>query len=252
MRTAASAILVAAVAAAVGGCASHHAMVEPVADLLRAGVASDPEQAEQLEKAMTDPDIANLLDARVRAKLPTSVAFAKLKSYCSGHQPYLATIDAEEIQAWEKALAGQAMVRGARPVSPLAHTAERPTIHSLRVAAARMQCELLLVYLQSDSTVDNYNDAAVLYWTLLGLWTVPGNVMEHKTVMQAALVDCRTGAILGTATGDSHMKRTYPAAFAKQRRAALEADVPAAAMADLQTGCRRLMKQVVETAMASR
>ena len=238
--------------AAVGGCASHHALVQPVADMARGGVVDEPAQRERLEAAMTDGNIANLLDANVRAKLPTSLAVARLRSHCSGYQPYLARIDAEELLAWEKIAAGQAMLRGVHPISALSHARDKPTLHSLRVGAARMGCELVLVYLQCDSTVDNYNNAAVLYWTILGLWTVPGNVMEHKTVMQAVLVDSRTGAILGTATGDAHRKRTYPAAFADQRRGELEAETPSAALGDLQAGCRRLIKQVVETAVAKR
>ena len=242
--------LVTVLAAAAAGCESHHALIDPMADMVGAGVVEDGEQARRLERAMTDRDIANLLDVHVRAKLPTPVALAKLTSACSGYQPRLERLDANELVAWEKAVEGQAMIRGVHPVSALAHQEDRPTVHSLRVAAARMGCELLLVYLQSDSTVDNYNDAAVLYWTILGLWTVPGNELEHKTVMQAVLVDSRTGVILGTATGDAHLKRTYPAAFADQRRAELDREAPAQALADLRTGTKRLLKQVVETALA--
>ena len=238
--------------AALSGCASHHGLVEPVADMLRGGVVNDPRQVTRLERAMTDRDIANLLDANVRAKLPTSVAVAKLTSGCSGYQPYLDRIDAEELLTWEKAVEDQALIRGVHPISAVSHVGDRPTLHSLRVAAGRMHCELLLVYLQSDSAVDNFNDAAVLYWTILGLWTVPGNVLEHKTVMQAILVDSRTGAILGTATGDAHLERIYPAAFEDQRRAELAKAAPREALADLQTGVRRLVKQVVETAVARR
>jgi len=236
-----------------GGCAvPHQAMVNPTADLLRCGVVNDPDQARRLEKAMTDPQIANLLDVKISAKLPTSVAVAKLRSHCSGYQPYLDPPDAEELNAWEQALAGQAMIQGIQPVSALADTSGQPTIHSLRVAAARMGCELLLVYIQSDSQVDNLNDAAVLYWTIIGLWTVPGNVLEHRTMMQALLVDSRTGAILGSATGDSHQKQEYPAAFESQRRAELSSRADKEAMKDLRAGCRRLVKQVVETSLARR
>jgi hypothetical protein len=238
--------------AALAGCESHYALVEPVADMLRSGVVNDPRQAARLERAMTDRDIANLLDADIRAKLPTAIAVAKLTSDCGGFQPRLGRLDAKELLAWEKAIEGQAMVRGVHPVTALAHAGDSPTLHSLRVAAARMNCELVLVYLQSDSSVNNLNDAAVLYWTILGLWTVPGSVLEHKTVMQAVLVDSRTGAILGTATGDAHLKRTYPAAFEDQRRAEMEKEAPAQALGDLQTGSRRLIKQVVETAVAKR
>jgi hypothetical protein len=247
-------LVLAAVVAAVGcgGCAQHQAMSQPTADLLRCGVVNDPDQARRLEKAMTDPEIANFLDVKISAKLPTSIAVARLRSHCSGYQPFLDPPDAEELTAWEQALAGQAMIQGIQPVSSIADTGERPTIHSLRVAAARMGCELLLVYIQSDSQVTNFNDAAVLYWTIIGLWTVPGNVLEHRTMMQALLVDSRTGAILGSATGDSHQKKEYPAAFESQRRAELSSRADTEAMTDLRTGCRRLVKQVVETALAKR
>ena len=253
-RTMGLVLVAAAMAAAVGcgGCASQSAMVQPTADMLRCGVVNDPDQARRLEKAMTDPQIANLLDAKINAKLPTSIAVAKLRSHCSGYQPYLDPPDADELNAWGQALAAQAMIQGIQPVSSLADTSERPTIHSLRVAAARMGCELLLVYIQSDSQVINLNDAAVLYWTIIGLWTVPGNVLEHRTMMQALLVDSRTGAILGSATGDSRQKREYPAAFESQRQAELSSRADKEAMMDLRTGCRRLVKQVVETALARR
>ena len=179
-------------AAALGGCASHHALVPPVADMLRAGVVNDPKQVSRLEKAMTDHDIAKLLDVNVRAKLPSALAVAKLHSHCSGYQPYVARIDAEELATWQAGIEGQPLLRGVQPVSALAHADAKPTLHSLRVAAARMGCELLLVYLQSDSTVGN------------------------------------------------------------QRRAELVRTTPAAALEDLQTGTRRLMKQVIETAVAQR
>lgn len=235
---------------AMGGCASHFSMVPPTADLARTGLINDPAQVSRLEKAMTDGDIAKLLDVNVRAKLPTGVAVAKIKSRCSGYQPYLETIDAEELQEWEKAIGGQAHISGVSPVTSLTMAGHGVTLHTLRTAAARMNCELLLVYLQDDSSVNNFNDAAVLYWTLIGLWTVPGNVIEHKTVMQAVLVDCRTGIILGTATGDAHQKRQCPAAFADIRQTELADEVPAEALADLQKGVGKLLKRVVETAVA--
>lgn len=244
-------VLLAALSAAAGGCAEHHKLVEPVASLLRSGVVDDPVQAARIEK-LTDKDIAALLDVRVRPHLPTAVAVAALRSRCDGYQPYLARLDAEELGAWEKLVGGQALLRGVHPVSPLTHPSNKPTVHSLRTAAARMGCELLLVYLRSDSSVSNFNDAAALYWTLVGLWLAPGNTLEHKTVMQAAVVDCRTGMILGTATGDRHLRRDCPAVLEQPERAKLAREAPKAALADLQKGCAALMKRVVEIAVAAR
>ncbi len=238
-----------ALSAALGGCATHHVMA-PIAGLAEAGLVGDRRQASRLESALTDGQIATLLDADVRAKLPTGIAVARLKSRCEGYQPELGTISAEEMAGWEKALAGQSFITGVQPLSRLALEHQGVSMHSLRTAAARQQCELLLVYLQSDATLDNFNDAAALYWTLVGLWLVPGNVIEHRTVAQGVLVDCRTGMILGAATGDDHRKRIIPAALKQIAEDQLARQTPAKAVADLQAGCKRLLKNVVETALA--
>ena len=232
-------------AALLGGCASHNQLAAPVADLLRIGLVNDPRQVSRLEKAMTDKDIARLLDVDVRAKLPSSVAVARLASSCSGYQPRLERIDADELGGWEEAFADQDLITGAHPISHLLTGGGEPTLHALRSAAARMNCELLLVYLQADSSVDNFNDAAVLYWTVLGLWLVPGNEVQHQTVSQGILVDCRTGMILGTATGSRCLKKLCPAAFVDVRRTELGTQAEREALADLQKGVRRLVGRVV-------
>lgn len=238
--------------AALAGCSTHHPLALVAADLRKSGVITDPKQVSQLERALTDSDIANLLDAGVRAKLPTAVAVARLEAAGAGSRPDLATIDAEELAGWTKAVQQQRLITGVHPISPLVHKEARPTLHSLRVAAAKMNCELLLVYLQADSSVDNYNDAAALYWTLLGLWLVPGNVCEHRTVMQAVLADCRTGMILGTATGDAHQQRAYPLAFQDTRQRSLAKQAATEALSDVQEAFGRQIGQVVASALATK
>jgi rhombotail lipoprotein len=245
-------IVLLAAGVAVGGCETAHPLATPVIDFARSGLVSDPKQVSRLELALTDHQIADLLDADVRAKLPTGVAVARLRSACDGFQPELETLDAREMEAWAQAVVGQDLIRGVHPISRLSHGPNRPTLHSLRTAAARMNCELLLVYLQADSSVENLNEAAVLYWTLIGLWLVPGNVYEHRTVMQAILVDCRTGMILGTATGDSHLKKSYPAAQDKIHKEKLARQGPVEALADVQKGFARLIAQTVQAALARR
>jgi hypothetical protein len=225
-------------------------MTPPNADFHRAGLANEA-QAKELEKSMTDGDIARLLDVQVQAKLPTSLAVAKLQSHCGGYQPYVAEIDADELLAWEDIVKTQRQIVGVQPVTTLGLESEQPTLYSLRTAAARLHCELLLVYFQVDSQVDNFNDAAVLYWSIAGLWTVPGNEVEHKTVIQAVLLDCRTGMILGTATGDHHAKKLCPAAFVDQRKTELSKSCNTEALTDLQKGCRKLLDQTVAAATAA-
>lgn len=220
------------------GCATSRQLSPVQLGLARAAMAGSAEEAAALEMSMTDPQLARLLDADVRAKLPTRLAVAKLHS---GYQLSIDEVAGDELRGWEGAIADRPGLTGVRPVSAIVHGPASPTIQSLRTAAARMSCELLLVYLQDDAWVDNYNNAAVLYWTGLGLWTVPGNVMEHRTVAQAILIDTRTGMVLGTATGESHLTRTYPAAFEDQRRAELSREAPKEAVAELQTAAAEML-----------
>ena len=145
--------------------------LRPEASWSRSHLLDDANQAARLERAMTDQDIANLLDADIKAKFPTGVAIAKVQS---GYQPSLETISAEELEGWSKAVQRQKMILSVHPVTSLA-IGDRPifTLRDIRTAAARMGCELLLVYLQADSSVKNLNDAAALYWTFAGLGWCP-------------------------------------------------------------------------------
>ena len=236
-RLIAAALLLAASAV---GCASSHTLLAIEAPLARSGLITDRKEVSKLEKSLTDADIAAMLDANVAAKLPSPVAIARLESNCSGYQPFLANISAEEMVGWEKTVAGVSSLTGVVPVSPLSHGSSNATLHSLRAAAARMDCELLLVYISVDSAVDNYNDSAVLYWTLVGLWTVPGNVYEHRTVCQGLLLDCRTGMILGTCSGDDHVKQAYPAMYKSIQEDKLPPKTRAKALKDLQDGFAKL------------
>jgi len=237
-------------AVTLGGCGSHHQLTQPRASLAHGGFLQDRAQVERLERSVTDGDIARLLDADVRAKLPTKLAVAKVG--CGYRAACVAPIGAEELNEWEQIIARHQRLFGVQPVSPTlllaAPDPDEITLRDLREAAARTQCELLLVYTEEMAAVENYNDAAALYWTFVGLWLVPGNVLEQKTAMQAILVDCRTGMVLGTATGDAHGKKTTPAAYAGIARDRLSQDVPRDARKDLADGVDRLLGEMLARA----
>lgn len=238
------------------GCASNTPLGQLDCSLNRPGFVT-PEESKRLQRELTDDGIAMLLDANVRAKLPTPVALAHIQTTVPietgrWHRSYscmtVRTVAPAELQGWEKAMADTPGLTSVRLISPMTAGSEQPTLHRLRSLAAQMNCELLLVCMQADGSVDNLNDAAALYWTGVGLWTVPGNVYERKTVMQAAVVDCRTGVVLGTAAGQASEKTAYAAAYEQIAHDKLEAKVPAAALADLQKNSVRMFAQVVVAA----
>ena len=240
-----------ALAVIVSGCATSQAMREP-RSILQSGLVEDPKEAGRLEKKLTDKDIAALLDADIRAKVPTNLAIAGISEWC-GWNYYeqrcgVIVPGAEELLRWKTLVEGVPHIGDVMPVTALSTGVRHPKVYDLRTAAANMGCELLLVYYVTDCALDNYTDAAALYWTFVGLWVAPGNMYEHRTVIQSIVVDCRTGVILGTATGDGHLKAACPAAYGKLQQDKLAEGARKKAMDDLLKGCKPLLKAIVSKA----
>jgi len=236
------------------GCDTHHAMVEPNAFGACMTLVDDPDQAVKLRAGVNPQQISSMLDARVELRFPTAMTVARLTSTYGGVQ--IATLDADELNAWEKTIAKEPRITRVLPLSPVTvkyaaddrGNVEPLTLGRLREAAARQQSELLLVYVQADSQVENLNHAAGLYWTGVGLFLAPGTVVEHKTVMQAILVDTRSGMILGSATGDSHRKRISAAAFTQIQHDKLSKETPKESLEELQVSCGRMIADVLANA----
>lgn len=233
------------------GCEANQPMPAMSTSAALAELAG-PEKSRAIQQALTDKDIAMLLDAKVQAKLPTHVAVAKLQCppIDSGHyyrngSGQLVTVPAGELDAIGKAIVDAVDIKGVRVVSELSEVDPRGLLHGLRVSSARMNCELLLVYLQMDAAVDNYNDAAALYWTVIGLWTVPGNTYDRRTIMQAVLFDCRTGMILGTCTAQGDATTSYAAAYKEIAYDKLSGQTPQLAFDSLQKKVGQMVGQVV-------
>ncbi len=250
MRRPIPALLCALVAMALAcGCETHNKLSPARADFLSAGIVTDPEQVSRLR--YTDEDIADLLDAKITPKLPTKLAIAHLRQAYGS--PELLMPATEQTDAWREALVDGTSITGLEPVTPLTLSdGQTDTLKGLRVAAARTGCELLLVTLRGSSSVTNYNGAAALYWTFVGLWLVPGNEYEHQTVVNAILVDTRTGFILATAQGDSHEKRIFAAAYQDIYVDQLSAKTPVQAMDKLRPRATEAVKRLVKRTQASR
>ena len=228
------------VLAFLGGCATHHGLLMPDVDKDTAGIV----QTGRTQRGGNpwENEIADLLDRDAEVAFPATVALAPLRSCWDSNSFELHAADSEELANWTKLADEQTHIKGFRAVSALTVPGSTVRMQSLRKAAARLKCELLLVYLRGDGAVDNFNDAAALYWTLIGIWLVPGNSMEHKTVMHAVLVHTRTGTILGAASGDAHLTRITALAYKGITEARLAKRAPIEALADLQTDCAKMFK----------
>ncbi len=253
MRGTAWMALVMVLAALLCGCATAGKLQSPDVGMTKALALSDEERAD-LARTGTEAEVARLLDREVEAKLPTSLALARLYSGYYRSRPDLTRVPVAERELWQEMSSEHAMIEGVQAVTSLTvdrEDDEPVALSDLRLAAARQGCELLLVYVQGDGSVDNYNDAAVLYWTFVGLWLVPGNVVEHETVYNGILVDCRSGAILGTATGDARDRRVTAAAYTGAAGDGAERKARGEAFHEFRDNCDRLLGQLTARARSA-
>lgn len=202
--------LLAALLGTLGGCAQpYHAVVKPGVRLS----ALSPEL-----QGLTDQAIETYLQAEARPTFPTAVAIARLVAppgyarfaRSDEYAPALEVPGGDEAAGWRRLVAGgtqatPAIVDQVQFIGTLLAPG-RPTLKSLRDAAALLHAPVLLVYMQDDDAQSGYNDLAMAYWTIVGLFCVPGHTVGHYAACQAVLVDTRSGVVLATAEGEAKRK----------------------------------------------
>lgn len=177
-----------------------------------------------LPKEASESELQTWLTGRARPSFPTRVAVVRMRTsnpygYEYGDRsPHIDTVQQKEADAWRslgglKDDRGRALVDGVTFVSPLLGQDET-TLDTLRQAAARLHSPLLLVYMIHDASEDGYNDSSLLYWTIVGMWAVPGNVVGYYSAGQALLIDTASGQIVSVAAAESkHEEAVTAAAF---------------------------------------
>ncbi|MBN2559341.1 MAG: hypothetical protein JXQ75_00220 [Phycisphaerae bacterium] len=183
------------------GCASYKGLVKPVGKM----TALSPELAQ-----LTDAKIEQYLKANPQPSFPSVLAVARLASsdyWSRNDSQSLDVIGGDEAAGWRR-MAEASDQGSAAPINQVQFinpilVSRKPTLKDLRDAAARLHAPLLLVYSQADTRDDGYNSAAMAYWTIVGLFLVPGNTVGYYSVCHGVLVDTRTGGILATIEGES-------------------------------------------------
>lgn len=77
-------------------------------------------------------------------------------------------------------------------------------IEGLRAIAARYRLRYLLLYSQRFDDASHLNNWAWTYPTVVGLFAAPGLTVESRGVVQADLLDARTGTVLFTVAEPVH------------------------------------------------
>ena len=236
-----------------GGCATYSPLVKPIPKL---SVLSP-----ELEN-LTDVTIETYLKADVKPVFPSTLAVAKVPSpdapaYRYGEQrsDSIEILRGDEAAGWRR-ITGEtpvphmggsgAILEQVQFVSPLI-VGKQITLKSLRDAAALLHAPLLFVYLQSDSASEGYNDGAMAYWTVVGLFMVPGNTVGHYTVCQGVLIDTRSGFILATAEGEAMREEAVLVGALDIARERVEREAQAEAVANLQKNFAQMLAGLAQS-----
>ncbi|TLU61990.1 hypothetical protein FE810_13105 [Thalassotalea litorea] len=164
---------------------------------------------------LTDVDIADLMKVEPAATFPSRIAVARIQApgyssrtnsgYGTGNYSVVTTRDIEEESDFQ-VLADSPMIAGVAPLSRLLLPSQLDSIKDLRIAAAKLKTDMLLIY--SVDTSFHIEGTSLGPLSLITLGFIPNEQVWVTSTTSGILVDVRTGFVYGvaeaTAREDQH------------------------------------------------
>jgi len=156
--------------------------------------------------SLTDDDIAELMKIEPASEFPARIAVARVQAsgytsrtnsgYGSGRYSIVTARDIEDESDFEK-LSNLAMVGGVAPLSRLLLPQKLDSIKDLRLSAARLKADLILIY--SVDTEFHVEGTPLGPLSLITLGFLPNKKAFVSSTTSGALIDVRTGFVYGVA-----------------------------------------------------
>lgn len=209
--------------------------------------------------AKADADIAEIMKREPASPFPARIAMARAQaagyfsrnSQCYGKGNYcvVTTRDVETDQDIAR-LARLPMIAGMATMSRILLPEQLNSVRDLRVAAATLKADMLLVY--SLDTRFNVESADIGPLALISLGFLPNKKAQVSTTASAALFDVRTGFVYGVveATAREEQRATVWSSEAAIDSARLKTE--AASFQQLLGEFEKLWKGVVESGAVQR
>lgn len=155
---------------------------------------------------LTDVDIAELMAIEPASKFPARIAVARIQApgyksrtnsgYGNGQYSVVTTRDIEDESDFE-VLSNSPMVAGVAPLNRLLLPTKLNSIKDLRLSAARLKTDMLLIY--SVETTFHIEGTSLGPLSLITLGFIPNEQVWVTSTTSGILVDVRTGFIYGVA-----------------------------------------------------
>ena len=171
------------------GCATNY--VTPASGVSLAEI-DDDDLRSYYEREPTSPFPANIAIVRVQ---DSGYVTRTVRGYGHGRYTIVTTRDIETDQAYESIVA-LPLVNNVAPIGRILLPPNASTIRDLRVPAAKLRADLLLVY--SIDTTFSVEGKSLGPLSVISLGFIPNKKAHVTATVAGILVDVRTGFIYGT------------------------------------------------------
>lgn len=130
------------------------------------------------------------------------------------------TIRQEDKDAWRKALEETGMVKVIFISSVI--VSANPGFHEMRLAAARLHADAMLLYAVADSSDSRTNLGGLLYLSVVGAFFSPGSESAVLTFAKGACFDVENEFLEFTVEGEDERKTTRPYYFMDKKQHGLD------------------------------
>lgn len=187
----------------IGGCGQHY--VTPGGGVSMLALTDDES---------TDRDLRKYYETQPAARFPANLTVIRIQDsgyksqthhgYGHGRYTIVATRDVEDDEAFEK-LESLPNVSGVAPIGRMLVPANSNSIRDLRIPAARLHADMVLIYsVDTSFTVDGKQLGPL---SLISLGLIPNKKAHVTATVAGMLVDVRTGYIYGTAESTDMQKQ---------------------------------------------
>ncbi len=176
-----------------------------------------------------DPDVFQIEQVRPQLQIPFRLAVVppSMINRCAWGQPGETEGERAELMAWGERLKKEGIVSELIVIPEMlvgvnAAPGTTGAYKAVRVAAARLGADAILV-LRSVTETDSYiNPLGLLDLTIVGLWVIPGHHKDTLTVVEGLLIDNRNQYVYFAGSAEGKGTQLAPALLLDEKDAVRE------------------------------
>jgi rhombotail lipoprotein len=165
-------------------------------------------------KETTDSDVARVMDLKPQIKAPFKLGVYFIDAGYYRPYSYGSKWSGDDRDlTWLEPLKKEGTISEAFPVVTVATDAQRydhETLKDIRLAAARYGADAVLVVNYATSLDEYYNFSSVLYFTVVGMFFVPGTHIDAMVIVDASLFDVRNEYMYLSSEAEGQGKQIGP------------------------------------------